>query len=126
MLLLDTNVVIEFWKRNPTIHTNLLAFRPDELVISIVTEAELLVGARDTQDLRLIQRDLLLLRILPLEPSIGQLMRDLLSTYTLSHRLQFPDALITATALHHGLPLYTLNRKDFRYLGGLQLHEPAA
>ena len=54
MLLLDTNIVIEFWKRNPAIRANLRGFSPEDLSISIVTEAELLVGARDTQDLRLI------------------------------------------------------------------------
>lgn len=35
------------------------------------------------------------------------------------------DALIAATALHYNLPLYTLNKKDFRYIAGLRLHEPA-
>lgn len=66
------------------------------------------------------------MNLLPLQPAIGQQMRQLLDSYTLSHRLQFPDALIAATALHHGLPLFTLNRKDFRYIAGLQLHEPAS
>ena len=124
MLLLDTNIVIEFWKRNPAIRANLQGFSPEDLFISIVTEAELLVGARDTQDLRLIQRDVKLLRILPLEPAIGALAIELLTAHTLSQRLKLADALIAATALHHRLPLFTLNRKDFRYIAGLPLHEP--
>ena len=125
MLLLDTNIVIEFWKQNPAIRANLMVFQPEDLFISVVTEAELLAGARDKPDLRTIQRDLELLNILPLEPTIGERAIELLTAHTLSQRLKLADALIAATALHHGLPLYTLNRKDFRYLAGLQLHEPA-
>lgn len=94
-------------------------------IISAVTEAELVVGARDRADLQKIRRDLSLLEILSLEAVVGRLANDLLVDYTLSNRLQLPDALIAATALHHGLPLYTLNRKDFRYIAGLQLYEPA-
>ena len=125
MLLLDTNIVIEFWKQNPAIRANLMVFQPEDLFISVVTEAELLAGARDKPDLRTIQRDLELLNILPLEPTIGKRAIELLTAHTLSQRLKLADALIAATALYHGLPLYTLNRKDFRYLAGLQLHEPA-
>ena len=102
-----------------------MVFQPEDLFISVVTEAELLAGARDKPDLRTIQRDLELLNILPLEPTIGKRAIELLTAHTLSQRLKLADALIAATALHHGRPLYTLNRKDFRYLAGLQLHEPA-
>ncbi len=30
--------------------------------------------------------------------------------------------LIAATALHHSIPLYTLNVKDFRYISGLSIY----
>ena len=52
---------------------------------------------------------------LPITPEISSVMLQLMAKYCLSNRLNLPDALIAATALHHGLPLYTLNRKDFRY-----------
>lgn len=114
------------WKNNPQIIRGIQPFAVDGFIISATTEAELLVGALDKADLQKIQRDLQLLETLPLQAAIGALANSLLATYTLtlSNRLSLADALIAATALHHGLPLYTLNRKDFRYLAGLQLHAP--
>jgi len=49
-----------------------------------------------------------------------------METYSLSHKLSLPDALIAATAISHDLELYTLNIKDFRFITGLNLHRPAA
>ena len=115
MVLLDTNVIIEFWKQNPVVRHCLADLGNTALTISTVTEAELLVGARDTQDLRHIQRALRQLHVLPIEPAICGIMAKLLGDYVLSNRLKMPDALIAATALHHGLPLYAKQE-------GLPLH----
>lgn len=73
----------------------------------------------------MLRQRLQLLEVLPLEADISELAITMLAIYTLSDRLTLADALIAATALHHSLPLFTLNRKDFRNLAGLQLHEPA-
>ncbi len=124
-VLLDTNIVIELWKNNPQTTTHLNSLAPSGIFISVTTQAELIVGALNRADLRMILQNLRLLEILPLEPAIGTLAIELLTAYTLSQRLKLADALIAATALHHGLPLYTLNKKDFRYIAGLNLHEPA-
>ncbi|MBK7896587.1 MAG: PIN domain-containing protein [Anaerolineaceae bacterium] len=47
-----------------------------------------------------------------------------METYSLSHKLSIPDALIAATALVHNLELFTLNIKDFRFIPGLTLFNP--
>ncbi|WP_310395874.1 type II toxin-antitoxin system VapC family toxin [Hymenobacter sp.] len=117
--LLDTNIIIEFWKKNPLMLRHLQVFVPNGFIISAATEAELIVGALNRADLQKIRQDLQLLEVLPLTPAISQLTSDLLVKYTLSHCLSFTDALIAATALHHRLPLFTLNRKDFHYIAGL-------
>jgi len=44
--------------------------------------------------------------------------------YCLSHRLEFADALIAATAIFHNANLFTLNRKDFACIPYLKLYEP--
>ncbi|XOF34926.1 MAG: hypothetical protein ACL93V_06450 [Candidatus Electrothrix sp. YB6] len=49
-----------------------------------------------------------------------------METYSLSHKLSLPDALIAATVLSHDLALYTLNVKDFRFISDLKLYRPAA
>lgn len=45
-----------------------------------------------------------------------------METYSLSHKLSIPDAIIAATALVYDLELYTLNLKDFRFIPGLTLY----
>ena len=125
MMLLDTNIVIEFWKQNSLVVGHVATLAQTGLYVSDVCVYELLVGARDGQDMRFIQSNLKNLLALPINESISQNETLLLALFSLSHRLSLPDALIAATALHHGLPLYTLNRKDFRYIPDLQLYEPA-
>jgi predicted nucleic acid-binding protein len=45
-----------------------------------------------------------------------------METYSLSHKLSIPDALIAATALVHDSELFTLNVKDFRFIPSLTLY----
>lgn len=82
-------------------------------------------GALNKAELRQIVAGLASLSTLPITPAISHDMLRLMEAYCLSNRLNLPDALIAATALHHNLPLYTLNRKDFRYIPNLHLYEPA-
>lgn len=41
-------------------------------------------------------------------------------------RIKLPDAIIAATALVHGLPLYTNNTRDFRGIPELRVVDPRA
>lgn len=45
-----------------------------------------------------------------------------MADFSLSHNLTLPDAFIAATAIFHDIPLYTLNKKDFRFIPGLRLY----
>jgi tRNA(fMet)-specific endonuclease VapC len=58
------------------------------------------------------------------EKMISTQFIELMETYSLSHKLSIPDALIASTALVHKIDLYTLNLKDFCFIEGLNLHEP--
>ncbi|MEZ4593950.1 MAG: PIN domain-containing protein [Chloroflexota bacterium] len=57
-------------------------------------------------------------------PKLANQFLQLMETYSLSHKLSIPDALIAATALVHNLELFTLNIKDFRFIPGLTLFNP--
>ncbi len=124
MILCDTNVIIEFQKKNPSVVLNLRLIGQDNLAISVITEAELYFGAFNKTELRKIKAHLYLLHRLPLSGSISTIFIELMESYTLSHNLSIPDALIAATALEYKLPLYTFNIKDFRYIPGLILYTP--
>jgi predicted nucleic acid-binding protein len=95
-----------------------------DLAVSVITNGELLYGARDKNELARLQKHLSRLNQIALDADISDKFLELLERYALSHRLTVPDALIAATAIAHHLSLYTLNLRDFRYISELQLHKP--
>jgi len=96
----------------------------DNLGISVITKGELYFGALNKAELRQIKRHLASLSYVPINDAISEVFVDLMETYSLSHKLSLPDALIAATALVYDLELYTFNLRDFRFITGLQLYQP--
>ena len=82
----------------------------------------MLFGATDKKELKLIKKDFLNLTILPIQEEISSMAIEMIEEYGLSYKLNFPDALIAATALFHGIRLYTLNLKDFKFIKNLNLY----
>jgi predicted nucleic acid-binding protein len=123
MILCDTNVLIEFYKDNDWVIVALREIGLSDIAVSTITVGELYFGARDRRELRKIKKHLASLRQIPIDLETSELALSLLETYALSHRLSLPDAIIAATALRHGLSLYTFNVKDFRIIEGLSLYE---
>ena len=122
VILCDTNILIEFYKGRADVIATLSAVGISDLAISVITVGELYFGAHDKRELKRLRENLALLQQIPINEEISKLHLDLLERYSLSHRLNIPDALIAATALCRSLPLYTLNVKDFRYISGLELY----
>ena len=122
MILVDTNIFIEYYKNNPMICSVLEHISPKEIAVSDVVCAELYFGARNTQELADIVADMEKLTVLTISPKISRLAVDLIKQYCLSHRLKLPDAQIAATAILHDAELFTLNRKDFAYIPNLRLY----
>ena len=123
MILCDTNILIEFYKNNPQISHIFRAVGKNELSISVITEAELYFGALNKAELQMIQRHLSSLHRFGLDTAVSNQFLQLMATYSLSHKLSIPDALIAATALVHNVELFTLNVKDFHFIPGLTLFE---
>jgi tRNA(fMet)-specific endonuclease VapC len=124
MILCDTQILIEFYKGNPYILEAFRSIGPSNLAISAYTLGELYYGAKDKRELRIIQGHLSSLAVLPLDSEISTLFTTLLETYAIGNKLSIPNAFIAATAIHHNLPLYTLNARHFRFIGNLKLHIP--
>ena len=123
MILCDTNVLIEFYKNNPQVNQILRDVGKDNLALSIVTEAELYFGALNKAELQMIQRHLASLHRFGLDTAVSNQFLQLMETYSLSHKLSIPDALIAATALVHQVELFTFNVKDFHFIPGLDLFD---
>ena len=124
MILCDTNILIDFYKGEPSITQFFRETGIDNLAISTVTTGELYFGARDKRELESIKKQLALLTQYSTTPETSEIFVNLLEDYALSHRLSLPDAMIAATAIENNLPLYTLNLKDFRYISALKLYAP--
>ena len=121
MILCDTNIMIDLYKANPAILQNLMSIGSDNISISVITKAELFYGARDTQELVKIERHLLACHCFDINEAISGLFIELMSRYSLSHKVSIPDMLIAATAIINELDLYTLNTKDFKFIPEVKL-----
>jgi len=122
MILVDTNIFIEYYKNNAAICNLFEHINPQDIAVSDVVCAELYYGARNKQELAAIVADMEKLTTLAITPKISRLAVDLIKQFCLSFKLKLPDALIAATAILHNAELFTLNRKDFSYIPNLKLY----
>jgi len=123
IILCDTNILIELFKNNAVIIKSLHEIGLKKIAISHVTVAELYFGAFNKHELKQIQLHLQAINIIPINSNISNIFIQLMQTYSLSHKLSVPDALIAATAIEQNISLYTLNKKDFRFINELHLWE---
>ncbi|NWH07846.1 MAG: type II toxin-antitoxin system VapC family toxin [Alphaproteobacteria bacterium] len=127
MYLLDTDVISEMRKRRPHggVARWLSALKPDEVALSVMTIAEVQKGIErmrvsDTAKAAELEAWLdELCGTIRIHDTTEQIMR-LWARFTYRHSVDlFGDALIAATALHHGLTVATRNTKDFLPYGVL-------
>ncbi len=123
VVLCDTNILIDFSKRNPDVVQALAVIGTANVVVSAISAGEFMFGALNKADLVKIVKGLSAIKIIHVDEAISDRGLQLVQRYGLSHTLAVPDAFIAATALVHNLPLYTLNRKDFRFIDGLRLYD---
>jgi len=125
MILCDTNIFIEIYRRNNAVRTILIdKVGLENIVISDVTLAELFYGALNKRELQMIRKDMNDFPVLPIDPFISKMAVEFVEKYCLSHKIDLEDALIGATAISHSIELYTLNIKDFLFIPELKLYQP--
>lgn len=121
LVLCDTNILIEFYKNNQDIIKLLKEIGQAQIALSVVTVGELIYGALNKNELRIIQKDISHLKVIHINEQVSKKFTELIGQYSLSHNLDLPDALIAATAITHDIELFTLNKKHFRYIEELKL-----
>ena len=84
---------------------------------------ELYFGAINKKELNKIKKHLKALNIVHFDNDVSKMAVSMIESYSKSHGLQIPDAIIAATGLLYEMKLLTLNLKDFRYIAGLKLHQ---
>ncbi|PSB13147.1 VapC toxin family PIN domain ribonuclease [filamentous cyanobacterium CCP1] len=121
-ILIDTDILIDVARSiNTAIDRLNTESQNARLVISVVTQMELLVGCRNAIELQNLQRFLERYDQIKLDEAISDQAIQLLTTYYLSHGLLIPDALIAATAMKMSIPLLSKNQRDYRFIQDLNL-----
>lgn len=123
MVLLDTNILIEVFRNNSTVIATVGSIGQDNIAVSDVTCAELYFGARNKAELQMLRKTLSYLPIYHVNTKISEMAVNLVEQYCLSHKLDWEDALIAATAIHENIDLCTLNPKDFIFLHNLKIYQ---
>ncbi|SFI38452.1 type II toxin-antitoxin system VapC family toxin [Halpernia frigidisoli] len=121
MIIIDTNIIIEIYKRNEEIISTVEKLDFDRICISDITVSELYFGARNSKELNFIQKDLQKFQHYSVNEQIPKKAVDLAHKFSLSHKLSLGDSYIAATTLHFDFELFTLNKKDFKYIENLKL-----
>ncbi len=117
-VLVDTGVLVDVLRaRTPeqrltAQHFRALAPGAGPVAVSVVSIAELTAGVRPAE-LGPVNALLALLDRVPVEEAIAARAGAYLREFRRSHSVELGDALVAATAVERGLPLWTANRKHF-------------
>ena len=121
-MLFDTDVLIWCFRGNEKA-ANRIDRESGERLLSIVSYMELIQGARNNREKKLIHSFLadVNFTVLPLSENIGKRASIYIEEYALQHGIQMADALIAATAMENGSVLCTSNYKHFKCIKDLSL-----
>jgi len=122
--LVDTDVLIDV-SRNNEAAIDFLDQLDDSWSMSIITALELIVGARNKEEVTQIDQLIAAYSATPLTGEIGNSSYGLLREFAKSHGLRVFDSLIAATALAENLTLVTKNKKHFQMISTLKLNVPS-
>jgi len=121
-MIFDTDVLIWFLRGNAKAAKAIDG--ADSLALSIVSYMELLQGARDKPEVRMIKTFLadLQFELLPLTENTGHRASIYMEEYGLSIAMSMADALIAATAVEANQTLITGNSKHYKAVKELAMN----
>lgn len=115
--LSDTTVIVDLLRGKEKAKS----FLKNNPLISIVSFAEVIQGARDKNELRTITKACHALHLEEINREISLMAVELVWKYNLSHGLLYLDALIAATCLIRKKMLVSDNVKDFAFISGIDI-----
>jgi len=111
-MLFDTTILIDYLRGREEAR-NLFEAHGKKPNISVASTLELYAGVRTRRDEQRTEQLLSQSALLPLIHDIAKRAGVFVRLYQASHGVASMDAIIAATAEHHGLRLATLNVKHF-------------
>ncbi len=118
--LMDSDVLVEYL-RNRVPALDYVDALEGELLVSVITVAELIAGARNQIERHKIEQLLSPLTIVPVDVTIARQGGHFRQQYRQSHGTGLDDALIAATAVQHNAQLITFNRRHYPMIANLQV-----
>ena len=120
--LCDTNILINFFIDDERTVVEMDKIGRSNLALPAVVVMELHRGMGNKTELDRMRKRLNFFDVVHLNEAISAQTVFLLEQFRLSHNLQIPNVLIGAMALISGIPLFTCNTKDFKFMPGIQLY----
>ena len=118
--LLDSDILIEYLRNRPQAIDYIETLEGD-LLISVITVAELIAGARNQAERQSLELFLSALEVIPIDYTIARQGGLFRQQYKQSHGTGLDDALIAATAIQSNAQLVTFNRHHFPMIANLQV-----
>jgi len=126
VLIFDTDVLIDYLMGIEEAREFLLSFRKEGRFLTSISAMEIYRGARNKRELDVFRKFFRegFSEILHIDEEASKLSLELIETYTLSHGLTLPDALIASIARSKDVLLITGNLKHFGFIQGLKVSLP--
>jgi len=112
MIIVDTCIFIDHSKDKLYIEEHDF----DDFCINSIIQLEFLAGALNKRELKKLNKTLAKCQLLDIDQDIMNLSVELMNQYGLSHGMGVYDSIISSTCLIYDLPLWTHNKKDFKFL----------
>jgi predicted nucleic acid-binding protein len=124
--LLDTTVLIDLSRGNTDAADFVDTARSSRtpLFISAISAMELIAGCRDKDEAKKAEKLIADFSLIHISPAESAKAYALILTYSKSHGLAIPDALIAATAITRGLELCSDNARHFEMIPSLTVERP--
>ena len=120
-MIIDTDVLIWYMKGNEKAYE--IIENSNTFFISVVTYIELVQGMRNKKELNNLRKALYgwNAQILYISEEVSAKAMFYVEQHFLSHSIQLADALIGATAIAYGFPIFTANDKHYKVMKDVQI-----
>ena len=119
---MDTDILIDVSKGNERAIGFLNGL--EDSTISAISSMELVVGARNKEEITVIEEFLSIYDRVNVNEDISAKAFELIKQHSLSDGLSIPDAFIAATSISKNLILATKNTKHFKRIKDIKLKAP--
>ncbi len=121
-VICDTNIFISLFRELANTADELKDIGNENVLIPSVSVMELYRGMENKKELKEMEQKIKRYNVIHYNEAVSQKAIELVHEYKLSHNLEIPDAIIGAMSLVYDLPLFTYNKKDFKFIPGIKLY----